>query len=113
MSLGTLEFEILNAIWELQACDEDANISVKEVVAYLDENKIERAYTTVKTVMDRLSIKELLIRYRDGKKFYYKSVMDRNEMAHKAIEEISNQFFNGNHINLIRFIEKNYAVISE
>ena len=27
MSLGTLEFEILNSIWKLQAIDEDMNIS--------------------------------------------------------------------------------------
>ena len=31
--------------------------------------------------MDRLSSKELLVRYRVGKKFYYKSVMDKEEIA--------------------------------
>ena len=60
MSLGTLEFEILNSIWKLQAIDEDMNISVKDVVDNMSANGLERAYTTVKTVMDRLSSKDLL-----------------------------------------------------
>lgn len=67
MSLGTLEFEILNSIWKLQAIDEDMNISVKDVVDNMSANGLERAYTTVKTVMDRLSSKDLLVRYRAGK----------------------------------------------
>ena len=105
MSLGTLEIEILNSVWKLQALDEDMNISVKDVVDDMSENGLERAYTTVKTVMDRLSSKELLVRYRAGKKFFYKSVMDKNEMAIVAIKEISTQFFDGDEAKMMRFIE--------
>lgn len=105
MSLGTLEIEILNSIWKLQSIDEDMNISVKDVVDNMSENGLERAYTTVKTVMDRLSSKELLVRYRAGKKFFYKSVMDKQEMAIVAIKEISSQFFEGDDVQMLRFIE--------
>ena len=104
MSLGTLEFEILNSIWKLQAIDEDMNISVKDVVDNMSENGLERAYTTVKTVMDRLSSKDLLVRYRAGKKFFYKTVMDKNEMASSAIKELSRQFFDNDTVTMIRFI---------
>lgn len=109
MSLGTLEIEILNIIWQIQKEDEDRNISVKDVVDYLSQKNIERAYTTVKTVMDRLSTKEFLVRYRTGKKFYYKSVMDKEEMAKVAINDVIQQFFDGNSIDLIHFIEQQFA----
>ncbi len=105
MALGSLEIEILNSVWKLQSLDEDMNISVKDVVDNMSENGMERAYTTVKTVMDRLSSKELLVRYRAGKKFFYKTVMDKNEMAIVAIKEISNQFFDGNDVEMMHFIE--------
>jgi len=109
MSLGTLEVEILNIIWQIQKDDEDKNISVKDVVDYLSHKHIERAYTTVKTVMDRLSTKEYLIRYRVGKKFYYKSVMDKEELAKVAVEELLCNFFNGSRIGLIEFLEKEFV----
>lgn len=109
MSLGTLEIEILNIIWQIQKEDEDRNISVKDIVDYLSQKNIKRAYTTVKTVMDRLSTKELLVRYRAGKKFYYKSVMDKEEMAKVAIQDMLKKFFNGESVNLIRFIEQEFA----
>ena len=105
MSLGSLEIEILNSVWKLQSIDEDMNISVKDIVDDMAENGLERAYTTVKTVMDRLSSKELLVRYRAGKKFFYKTVMDKNEMAVAAIKEISSQFFEGDDRRMLQFIE--------
>ena len=111
MSLGTLEIEILNIVWQIQKENEDRNIAVKDVVDYLSQKNIERAYTTVKTVMDRLSTKELLVRYRSGKKFYYKSVMDKEEMAKMAIQDILQQFFGGNCIDLIHFIEQQIAML--
>lgn len=106
MIYGVLEIEIMNAIWSLQEQDEDANISVSDIVDFLNNNEIERAYTTVKTVMDRLVSKDTLVRYRNGKKFFYRSTLDRNEAIKKSIDAISSQFFDGNTIKLLRFIEK-------
>lgn len=106
MSLGSLEIEILNAIWTLQDENEDRNISVKDIVDFLENNDLQRAYTTVKTVMDRLSLKEILVRYRSGKKFFYRSVLDRKEMALNAVQTLKAQFFNNSSIELIKFIEK-------
>lgn len=106
MFYGVLEIEIMNTLWSLQEQNEDANISVNDVVKALNDNNIERAYTTIKTVMDRLVSKGILVRYRDSKKFFYRSVLDRNEATKKAIESLSEQFFNGSHIQMLRFIEK-------
>lgn len=106
MIYGALEIEIMNAIWSLQNQNEDANISVNDIVNCLRESGIQRAYTTVKTVMDRLVIKGILARYRNLKKFYYRSTIDKDEAAQSAIETIATQFFGGNHVQMIRFIEK-------
>lgn len=106
MISGLLEIEIMNSIWALQKQDEDANISVANVVEYLEKNKIPRAYTTIKTVMDRLSSKDLLVRYRSGKKFYYRSTFDKEEVARETLKEVSEQFFNGDYIKMLRFIEQ-------
>lgn len=106
MIYGVLEIEIMNSIWQIQEQDEDANISVQDIVDSLSGNQVERAYTTIKTVMDRLVSKEILVRYRNGKKFYYRSTVDRNEAAKQAVEAVANQFFNGNNFQMLRFIQK-------
>jgi predicted transcriptional regulator len=106
MFYGVLEIEIMNVLWHLQEQDEDANISVSDIVSVLNDNNIERAYTTVKTVMDRLVLKDILVRYRINKKFFYKSTIDKHEAARNTINNVSNQFFAGNHIQMLRFIEK-------
>ncbi|MBQ3310645.1 BlaI/MecI/CopY family transcriptional regulator [bacterium] len=110
MSLGTLEIEILSSVWKLQETDGDMNISVKDVVDDMNSNGIKRAYTTVKTVMDRLNSKDILVRYRAGKKFFYRAVMDREEMSIAAIKELSSQFFDNDISKMIAFIESKYLV---
>lgn len=111
MFYGILEIEIMNILWNLQEQDEDANISVGDIVEALSNNNIERAYTTVKTVMDRLVTKGILVRYRNNKKFFYKTTIDRQEASKKAVETIANQFFDGSYLNMLRFIEKECAYL--
>lgn len=106
MNYGILEIEIMNSMWHLQEQNEDANISVADIVKSLSNNDVDRAYTTVKTVMDRLGSKGILVRYRNGKKFFYRSTVDKNEASKSAIEDVSNQFFGGNYVSMLRFIEK-------
>lgn len=106
MFYGALEMSIMNVIWTLQEKNEDANISVTDIVEGLNDNDTERAYTTIKTVMDRLVGKGVLVRYKSGKKFYYRSTIDRNEASRKVIETVSSQFFDGSYVELLRFIER-------
>lgn len=105
MIYGVLEIEIMNSIWNLQALNEDANISVADIVESLNDNNVERAYTTIKTVMDRLVSKDILVRYRNGKKYFYRSAVDKTEAAKKAVEDVAAQFFGGNYVQMLRFVE--------
>ena len=106
MIYGLLEIEIMNSIWKLQSEDEDRDIAISDVVEDLNSNSIERAYTTIKTVMDRLVSKDVLVRYRNGKKFFYRSAIEKEEAAKDALTTLSAQFFDNNYANMIRFIER-------
>jgi len=106
MVCGSLEIEILNTFWKLNSLNEDKDISIQDVVDDLSNNGTERAYTTIKTVMDRLVTKSILVRYKVGKKFFYKVTLDRREMALDMLKEFTNNFFNGNYADMMRFVEK-------
>ena len=91
---GSLENEILKTIWMLEELDE-SDVSVNEVQEILNRESVnKRAYTTVKTVMDRLVEKNMLVRYKQGKKFYYQTISSRDEMAQEAIKKVARQYFN-------------------
>lgn len=111
MTCGTLEIDILNSIWDLTSSEEDKDISIQDVVDYLSSKDIERAYTTIKTVMDRLTVKSILVRYRVGKKFFYKATMQREEMALDAVKKVMDNFFDGNSASLIRFVENKFELL--
>ena len=93
-SHGSLENEIMKTVWMMEEISED-DVSVNEVQEYINKTSDSiRAYTTVKTVMDRLVDKNMLVRYKQGKKFFYKSVSSRDEMAEQAIKRLADQYFN-------------------
>ena len=106
MVCGFLEMEILNTFWNLNVQNEDMDISIQDVVDELSKKGTERAYTTIKTVMDRLVSKSILVRYKTGKKFFYKVTMDKREMALDMMHEFADSFFEGDISKMVRFIEK-------
>ena len=105
MVCGKLEIDILNSFWNLAQQNEDKDISIQDVVDDLSKAGIERAYTTIKTVMDRLTVKSILVRYKVGKKFFYKAATDKYEMAYDSIKTVAEQFFNGSYTEMLNFIE--------
>lgn len=106
MSCGSLEIEILNTFWSLTSENEDLDISIQNIVDEMSRNGVERAYTTIKTVMDRLVSKSILVRYKSGKKFFYKTTMDKREMALEMMKEFTNNFFGGDMSKMVRFVER-------
>ena len=107
MVCGKLEIDILNSFWSLTKDNEDRDVSIQDIVDDLSANGVERAYATIKTVMDRLTVKAILVRYKVGKKFFYKSAMNKEEMALDAVKTVADQFFDGSCSDMIRFIERN------
>ena len=92
---GSLEGAILSTLWKLEQNGIYTN-TVKDVYNLLSQNpEIKRAYTTIKTVMDRLYEKKLLLRFSEGKKFYYRSVYSNREIVINSINEIANRYCEG------------------
>jgi len=111
MVCGSLEIEILNTFWHITSINEDADISIQDVVDELSKNGTQRAYTTIKTVMDRLVAKSILVRYKVGKKFFYKATLDKREMALDMLKEFTDNFFNGSYSDMMRFVEREMVEI--
>lgn len=105
-SHGTLENEIMNAVWSLEEKTDFCEISVNDVLMFINDNGSSKAYTTVKTVMDRLVEKKYLERFKFGKKFVYKSTSSRVERAENAIKVLAGQYFNNDIHSLMKVLEK-------
>lgn len=92
---GSLESIILNSLWELEKSGIYKN-SVKDVFEYINNsNTSKRAYTTIKTVMDRLYEKEILLRIKQGKKFYYRTAYSSSDIIATSLKKIATQYCNG------------------
>ena len=91
---GSLESAILSTLWKLEETGIYTN-TVKDVFEYMNNNIAPRAYTTIKTVMDRLCEKRVLIRYRKDKKFFYRSAYSNYEIIVKSLNEVADRYCNG------------------
>ena len=94
---GALENLVLNVVWT--ALEENGRfVSVHDIQDGLNRLNIRKkwAYTTVKTVLDRLTTKGFINRVKTGKKYLYTSLVQREELAQKAIKNVAKEFFQGN-----------------
>lgn len=79
LSLGPLEAEILNIVWEFGCA------TVKDIHdRILSDPDRELAYTSVTTVLNRLTKKGWLICDKEGRAFYYKPTVTKQQA--QAIE---------------------------
>ena len=102
---GSLESAVLSVLWKLEETGNFKN-SVKDVHNALNSiNNDKKAYTTVKTVMDRLFEKKLLSRIKQGNKFYYKTLYSDSEIIKKSLNELAVRYCNGDTNKLISYID--------
>ncbi|MBI4903004.1 MAG: BlaI/MecI/CopY family transcriptional regulator, partial [Acidobacteria bacterium] len=84
-----LELECLKALWQL------GEANVRSVRSQLEPRR-RLAYTTVMTLLDRLSRKGGVSRRKSGRAFLYTAILDRETMRRKAIRELTDSLFEGN-----------------
>jgi predicted transcriptional regulator len=89
---GDLENIIINALWVLEF-QAEAPIYVADIQQAINQGERSWAYTTVKTVMDRLVEKGFAERLKEGKKFSYKSAVNREEAGLNALKKLTQQYF--------------------
>lgn len=103
---GDFENIILNAIWYLEENEKDI-VSVADIQTRINTVEVkEWAYTTVKTVMDRLVQKALISRLKQGKKYFYKSSYSRFEMGEMSIRKVIKQYYNNDMQDFIKNAEE-------
>lgn len=98
---GDLENRILNALWDLETQDQ-GQVFVSNVQERIQQENRRWAYTTVKTVLDRLVDKGQASRHKAGKKFFYKTQLSRHHAATEALQKLIIQYYQGDVDALIR-----------
>lgn len=83
--LGDLEADIMEIVWQKDIS------SVREVYELLN-NERDIAYTTVMTVMGRLSDKGILKKNRGGKSYLYSAAVSRDELSRTMVFSVINGF---------------------
>ncbi|MDI6716946.1 MAG: BlaI/MecI/CopY family transcriptional regulator [Actinomycetota bacterium] len=83
--LGDLEADIMEQVWQRDVT------SVREVYEALKQAR-DIAYTTVMTVMVRLSEKGILKKEREGKHYLYRPTVSREELSKTMLSSIINGF---------------------
>jgi predicted transcriptional regulator len=92
-----LELQCLTALWTLG----EANVqAVRDLLA----PSKPLAYTTVMTMLDRLTRKEVLSRRKVGRSFVYKPEVTRDEVRQLAVQELVESLFEGSLANLKSFL---------
>lgn len=79
LRLGDLERVVMEHVWSMTA-DRATGVTVREVLECFEGDR-EIAYTTVMTVLDRLTKKGLLTRERDGRAWRYMATGTRESLT--------------------------------
>jgi BlaI family transcriptional regulator, penicillinase repressor len=88
LDLAPLELECLTALWPM------GEGTVRDIHRQLALIR-PRAYTTVLTIMDRLSQKGIVTRRKVGRAYRYQANLSAEEARLKAVEKIVAGFFDG------------------
>lgn len=83
-----LEMACLNALWEL------GEGNVEEVRVCVSRSR-PLAYTTVLTLLDRLSRRGAVSRRKEGRGFRYQPAIDRDRLRRLALGQFLDHHFNG------------------
>jgi len=84
------ELEILKYLWE------HGPATVREVREALNrDQRRQRAYTSVMSLMNVMSDKGLLVRIPEGRAFRYRAAVDRQETLGHAVSDLVGRVFDG------------------
>jgi BlaI family penicillinase repressor len=88
MGLTKAEWQIMNALWK------DYPASVRDIMENL-EGDADWAYTTVKTMLDRLAKKGVLKVSKERNVSMYEPIVSQRKTRQAAIKSFVNQAFDG------------------
>ena len=79
----------MSALWPL------GQGTVREIHQQLGSSRRQRAYTTIMTIMDRLTQKGIVTRRKVGRAYCYQANLSANDARVSAVEKIVAGFFEG------------------
>lgn len=97
-----LEMLCLNALWEIR----EGN--VEDVRRMVSQNR-PLAYTTVLTLLDRLTRRGAVSRRKEGRGFRYQPTVERSRMRRVALRQFLEYHFEGSETKLKLFLEEPVA----
>jgi len=106
LELFESEWAILQAVWELEPC---AAPTVQETL----QSKKGWAYTTVKTMMDRMVKKGLLKTEKIRNLYLYSSVITQSQAQKSEIVRTLKRAFNGTLTPMMQFLIENDELSEE
>jgi len=97
MKLTEPEWLVMNALWEKHPA------TVKDIVAQVC-GKADWAYTTVKTMLDRLTDKRIVRKTKQGITGYYEPILTRQQARRTALRAVLDHAFDGAFGPLMHFL---------
>ena len=88
LELAPLELECMNTLWPL------GEASVRDIQTSLAPT-LPRAYTTIMTIMDRLTQKGIVVRRKAGRAYLYRPSLSADQARAHAVAQIVHGFFDG------------------
>lgn len=86
--LGPLEAEVMRVVWDL------GEVQVEDVQRHLARER-PIAYTTIMTVMSRLTEKGFLKRRKEGRAYVYTARIAREQAARRSLREWIQRYWGG------------------
>lgn len=111
MKLSDFEMDIMQLLWQQEPC----TASELHQLLLADERKTKKvAYTTVKTIVDRLEQKNAVERCgQQGRAIIYRSLVTQGTLSEQAGPNFMHRFFKGNSRSLIAHFIKQEELNSD
>ena len=94
--LSDAERDALRALWDLGPSQ------VRDVQGWLTSRERDWAYTTAKTILDRLEAKGYARRDRTESAHVYHATVTRDDLARRRVDEMRDELFDGAAAPLVR-----------
>jgi BlaI family penicillinase repressor len=89
-NIGPLERKILIILWKRQ------NATAREICTTLEETGERKAYSTVRTIVNRLVHKKIITQHenKEDRQYYYTPIMTKQELEKSIINRILGDLLN-------------------
>jgi BlaI family penicillinase repressor len=106
MKLTEPEWLVMNALWD------EHPASVKDIVGQLS-GKASWAYTTVKTMLDRLTEKKAVRKKKQGITGFYEPILTRRQARSAALRTVLDHAFDGAFGPMMHFLVEDQKLSSK